>query len=679
MVVLQAVVSAIQTRPPSRWLTHENVFAKELGLEEGDSYSAVDELNGFVSSIENGGMGVRSRGTYVSNPAPFDAKIKLSDFVTNRLRCNYIQHTGTKVKTEDRIELAGPSPQSLVQPAKYYHTGKVNGFPSLDDQLNIARFCVGTHRTLLNHYPAIGKRRRELVEFWVAGDSRGNAYEKLDLPILATAFSEHWDVYVCPEGSNLTPTVLAKVREEIIALLVASYVVSPPNGYGTVARRSERIAVQDTGRADAHNVVPAPSNKRRITLPPPQEEINDDDDDDDEDAEMMDTDDDAVKLQKKWLAQFNLETLKQLWRDEKYEEVGRLEIALTNAHDKKDREYTNSEINSLGGSTFSVVDYEAIEALGLSVLGRKRRNIGKLRKWINDNSFTKLYQVYDEMRLLEYARRGGDLWLGGEGLASDIYEPSGQLKTEVAQMIRHIIYTCPGIGISKFPEIFAYCCVIFTGKEPKRIPSASTIRLHIARLNQFDLEENKQMYEALAKDVSPYGTPRMIGIITDDTKHGERDKRHVVILSCDSLRSSDKRDSNDVKERWAISPVYILCTTGKAVTPDCEGNSDLNVEVIWKLLPRCAFHLYNSFVSDNANDAVKEGRLTWDKHTDRMIEEGLEDETMVNGVVRKAKQLGDSFHVHQLVVKWMSEVSCGKTEKGNHEQNHHRQVSFIVQ
>ena len=142
MVVFEAVVSAIQRRPSTPWLTHENVFAKELGLEEGDSYSAVDELNGFVSSIENGGMGVRSRGTYVSNPAPFDAKIKLSDFVTNQLRCNYIQHTGTKVKTEDRIELAGPSPQSLVQPAKYYHTGKVNGFPSLDDQLNIARFCV---------------------------------------------------------------------------------------------------------------------------------------------------------------------------------------------------------------------------------------------------------------------------------------------------------------------------------------------------------------------------------------------------------------------------------------------------------------------------------------------------------------------------------------------------------
>ena len=220
MVVFQVVVSAIQTRPPSQWLTHENVFARELGLQEGDSYSAVDELNGFVSSIENGGEGVRSHGTFVANPKPFDAKIKLSDFVTNRLRCNYIQYTGMKVKTEDRTELTGPSPLSLVQPAKYYNTGKVNDRPSLDDQLNIARFCVGTHKTLLTHYPAIGERRRKLVELWVAGDPRGNAYEKLDLPMLATAFSKHWDVYVCPQESNLTPTVLAKVKEEIIALLV---------------------------------------------------------------------------------------------------------------------------------------------------------------------------------------------------------------------------------------------------------------------------------------------------------------------------------------------------------------------------------------------------------------------------------------------------------------------------
>ena len=51
MVAFEVVVSAIQRRPSTPWLTHENVFAAEVGLEGGDSNSAVDELNGFVSTL----------------------------------------------------------------------------------------------------------------------------------------------------------------------------------------------------------------------------------------------------------------------------------------------------------------------------------------------------------------------------------------------------------------------------------------------------------------------------------------------------------------------------------------------------------------------------------------------------------------------------------------------------
>ena len=88
------------------------------------------------------------------------------------------------------------------------------------------------------------------------------------------------------------------------------------------------------------------------------------------------------------------------------------------------------------------------------------------------------------------------------------------------------------------------------------------------------------------------------------------------------------------------------------MTADCSGNSDLNVETLWKLVPESALHLFNGFASDNANDAVKEGRDTWEKYIHRLTQEGLIEQTMANGVVRKYKQLGDSFHIQQLVVKW---------------------------
>lgn len=43
--------------------------------------------------------------------------------------------------------------------------------------------------------------------------------------------SQYWDVFVSPDGSNLTETVLGRVREEILVLLVSSFVIKPPNGY----------------------------------------------------------------------------------------------------------------------------------------------------------------------------------------------------------------------------------------------------------------------------------------------------------------------------------------------------------------------------------------------------------------------------------------------------------------
>mmetsp|Transcript_18498 Transcript_18498/g.44528 ORF Transcript_18498/g.44528 Transcript_18498/m.44528 type:complete len:212 (-) Transcript_18498:238-873(-) len=209
MVELLSLVRSIQERPSTKWLTHENVLSAELGLEGSESYTAVDELDTFVSSIENGGTGVRSNSTYRPNPKPFNVRTKLSDFKNNPVNLHYVKYTGFKGK---HIELSEPSSLALCQPAKFYQTGRVKDgvATSLHDQLNIARWCMGTHQALSQpKYQDIGKRRRELVGHWVAGDPKGNLYQKLDLPILATVLSQYWDVYVSPDGSNLTETQCA--------------------------------------------------------------------------------------------------------------------------------------------------------------------------------------------------------------------------------------------------------------------------------------------------------------------------------------------------------------------------------------------------------------------------------------------------------------------------------------
>jgi len=151
----QTVVSAIQRLPKSQWLKHEGVLAHELGLDGGPDYTPVDELDTFVKSIENGGSGAKYNNTFVANPEPFDAKTNLTDFTRqNRLRLNYIPYTGNKALK--KVQLTEPSADALALPAKFYHTGKASGCPSLDDQLNAARYAMGTHQAL-RQYPAIGK------------------------------------------------------------------------------------------------------------------------------------------------------------------------------------------------------------------------------------------------------------------------------------------------------------------------------------------------------------------------------------------------------------------------------------------------------------------------------------------------------------------------------------------
>ena len=158
-------------------------------------HTAVDELNTFVKSIEDGGTGVQYKNTFVPNPEPFDIKINLTSFNNNPLSLHYIKHEKKCVKKDDLVELVEPSVRTLDQPAKYYQTGRMRGArPSLDDQLNIIRWCIGTHKTLLTHYKDIAERRSKLVHLWVAGDPKGNMYVKLCTTSGNTITSSNYNV-----------------------------------------------------------------------------------------------------------------------------------------------------------------------------------------------------------------------------------------------------------------------------------------------------------------------------------------------------------------------------------------------------------------------------------------------------------------------------------------------------
>ena len=76
---------------------------------------------------------------------------------------------------------------------------------------------------------------------------------------------------------------------------------------------------------------------------------------------------------------------------------------------------------------------------------------------------------------------------------------------------------------------------------------------------------------------------------------------------------------------------------------------------------------------------MKETDETWRLLQEHITtKEDISDALYANGVKRRCIKHRDPFHIHQLIIKHLSEASFGKTTKGDHEQNHHRQVMVIA-
>ena len=211
-----------------------------------------------------------------------------------------------------------------------------------------------------------------------------------------------------------------------------------------------------------------------------------------------------------------------------------------------------------------------------------------LKTWINESLPLKIFQIREGQLCMSYAR-DGNRYNEGEVLTNQIFEPTGprQLKSSCAQIIRHILFTNPRLGLCSFPDIFACMFLLVSGQAAteKEIPSASIIRSHMTKLNNYNLHYQRQACVALANDLSPCGNSRKCGYVTDDTKHGSNNKWHVMFIPCDKLwHSLENCRSLDIRERYAINPYCVLGITAPAVKADWDDNSDLNIEILAKII-----------------------------------------------------------------------------------------------
>ena len=220
MATLVQIATAIQTERPSKWHWDVRHLARILEI-------TVEEVNGFVSLIEKGGTGNRKIGTWRSNPEPFAAKIDLTRNEENLLNFHY-----TDVK--DKF--------SRLDNDRYICLGRIslqNKAISVKIQRDIARFVMGTHKTLTQFYPCWANFRQENWRNWIDGGQSADHYQSVHLPYIAAHFSDVWDAPVTrgTDPRTIIPTVLNRVKNKIIEMMVCIGVSQRGNQLATKARR----------------------------------------------------------------------------------------------------------------------------------------------------------------------------------------------------------------------------------------------------------------------------------------------------------------------------------------------------------------------------------------------------------------------------------------------------------
>ena len=328
LTTLPEIANAVKNLSSNKWYWDRQYFALKIGV----SQAVVDE---FIKRMEKGGYGVRSDGTWQANPSPYDNTI---DFTIPKDNILGLHYSDIHDKSTREAIFAEPSPSVIGHPRRYFRIGQINNQNkaiSAKIQREIVQYITGTHRALLKHYPKTAESRRETWRSWIDDGASANHYQQIHLPYIVTYFKDVWDTKF-KEGDPLTPSILDKVKSEIVEMLVRMFIISDSKLEEYTRRRSVRNRSAIDAERDVE-IVPRRIKRKRLTsttISSPESPKSG------VDGDSVDESDPNAST----LRLFNLGELKQRWLKHEYEEVGRREIVLLNARAGKDSNYANMEI-----------------------------------------------------------------------------------------------------------------------------------------------------------------------------------------------------------------------------------------------------------------------------------------------------------------------------------------------
>lgn len=666
----EKVLSSFCAIEESKWYCHEDYVVKLLPLKMGEVISAKEQFNAFIHRLKKGGEGDKREKTWQANPsaAGFNGPAKAD------IEREEENPTGV-IMTVRKAHGSG----GRIRWFRFKATGKSSHL-TLDEQLQIMAFISGMHKSIST--TDYGRTRQELWKDWYHKRGNWREYQREHLVYIAIHFSH---IFGVPKSfdvpSQLDQNILNKVAAEVRDLVVKS---------GMIALRRRRIDIEDNDGADEdlsdEDEKKAPSKKTRhessgytspdlkkcgsisglpdyFLLKSLREQLRNGCDGIKEIA--------AVEY-----ALLHLKKVHDLQSQPKSALTG-VEIRLLELTRKKYGDIINVELVAREFHPFRKETIAELQNLSVNNRAVALVNIRKLKKELVDKMPCGLFcPSTEKVCLLDWVDDGLRYSKGaGMPLRLITATPSAPrvLTSQTAQCLRHIVMA---FNTSMGAVISLMNCfhVLFFGFSMKLsdFPSTRTIRRHLYRLHDIDQQlVIERSTQSITTNTSPNGFFRLMYTVGDDTKQRKGDTRHVLLMTYDKSGNKDEFD-----------PAFEVLTVSEAASKGSAGNSDLNVEMLTKKLPLSHLAHYGGNCSDNANDAVAEGKETFSQII-KILKTNAETAGLeqVYGVERKFIGLGDPFHIDNLLMTHASNKAFGKTNrdpKTRHRSFHHRSCMQYV-
>jgi hypothetical protein len=614
---MNEIVTRIEQLPTSHWNLHEVQFCQRIGITSKEGLSAHFQLSEFVSFLQNGGCGRKRDDTYTGCDK---GKIDLAGYNILGLRME-------KYGQIEIIEKVRLSDATIKQRPRWFKLGNSQITPRNQYKLLSAVTGEEKHDT---KDPEVLERRKKTYLEWYRKEGDGYlSYLSDDLPGIALFFREFWPgkendisqvaklVRLLHEDSNKIP----KRRDNMPVLPEVPILLDHGQAQSTIPRDS---------------LITPPTGTPPLTggaLPDP----------------------------------LKIAQLRGML-EENMDDLASLEYMYIHSGEQTDIEKHKSALELLGFQSPTTQTINQLCGLNARQRSNVTANMAQIRKEICKQLPGGLFSMSDDQLLVHWIC-DGRRYSKGVRLSADNYyiHPDNNkpcLTDEGAHCLRHMLF-CYNLSIIRLPALWNCFAVLLLGRGMKdeEFSSLQTIRNRIQRLHHIDEIRFSHEFEQLISKATPNGFKLLFYTVSDDSKHKKR-SRHAVLMSTPSTKDMD------AEEQDYPTPSFRLLTTDEALTTDSDGNSDLNLKTLMNAVSVKSLTHYGGNVSDNANDAVKEGKLTFQK---LMRTLPLEDQKLY-GVERLPIIFGDPYHNDNLCMQHASLASWGETERDNHSEVHHRQM-----